>query len=57
VRKKALNKEIVYELIGPFVVYRWKKMVKVIGHYRTLREWYKVQNWEWLATEFEEMSK
>ena len=57
VRKKSLNKEIVYELIGPFVAYRWKKMEKVIRHDRTVREWHQVHNWEWLATEFEKMSK
>jgi hypothetical protein len=57
VRKKALNREIVYELIGPFVAYRWKKYEKVIRHYGVERDWHPIHNWEWLAIEFEKMSK
>lgn len=53
VRKKALDKGIVYDYIGPYVVFRWNKLEKVARQYRIERSWATINNWEWLANEFE----
>lgn len=54
VRNKALDKTIVFEYFGGYIVRRWNKFEKVVRHHRLLQNDFSINNWEWLAKEFED---